>query len=60
MQSLARETEKMMSTVEGNEFARRHAARLGAKAAQYEIATFGTAAALVGQLGLGDDQKVPL
>jgi len=30
------------------------------KAAQYEIATFGTAAALVGQLGLGDDQKVPL
>jgi ferritin-like metal-binding protein YciE len=58
MQALVHETEKMMATVEGNDL--RDAALIASaqKLAHYEIAAFGTAAALADQLGLRDDQKV--
>lgn len=58
MQALIRETEKMMSTVEGNDL--RDAALIASaqKVAHYEIAAFGTAAALAGQLELREDQRV--
>jgi ferritin-like metal-binding protein YciE len=45
MQALLRETEKMMAMLQGDEL-------------RDEIATYGTAAALAGQLDLRDDQRV--
>src|SRR3982074_845425 len=56
MQRLIAETEKMMSMVKGNDL--RDAALIASaqKVEHYEIAAYGTAAALAGQLGLRDDQ----
>ena len=57
MQALAHETRKMAEIVEGNEL--RDAALIASaqKLEHYEIAAYGTAAALAGQLNLRDDQK---
>lgn len=57
MQALIHETEKMMSMVPGEQL--RDAALIASaqKVAHYEIAGFGTAAALAAQLGLRDDQQ---
>jgi ferritin-like metal-binding protein YciE len=57
MQALANETRKMAEIVEGNEL--RDAALIASaqKLEHYEIAAYGTAAALAGQLNLRDDQK---
>ena len=57
MQALAHETRKMAEIVEGNEL--RDAALIASaqKLGHYEIAAYGTAAALAGQLNLRDDQK---
>jgi ferritin-like metal-binding protein YciE len=56
MQALLVETEKMSAIVTGNEL--RDAALIASaqKLAHYEIAAYGTAAALAGQLELRDDQ----
>jgi len=56
MQALVNETEKMMTIVKGNDL--RDAALIASaqKVEHYEIAAYGTAAALAGQLGLRDDQ----
>jgi ferritin-like metal-binding protein YciE len=58
MQALVHETEKMMSMVQGSEL--RDAALIASaqKVEHYEIAAYGTAAALAGQLELRDDQKI--
>ncbi len=57
MQALAHETRKMAEMVEGNQL--RDAALIASaqKLEHYEIAAYGTAAALAGQLNLRDDQK---
>lgn len=57
MQALIGETEKMLTIVTGNEL--RDAALIASaqKLAHYEIAAYGTAAALAGQLDLRDDQS---
>jgi ferritin-like metal-binding protein YciE len=56
MQALAHETRKMAEIVEGNI---RDAALIASaqKLEHYEIAAYGTASALAGQLNLRDDQK---
>jgi ferritin-like metal-binding protein YciE len=58
MQALIAEAEKMTTIVQGNEL--RDAALIASaqKIAHYEIAAYGTAAALAGQLDLRDDQGV--
>jgi ferritin-like metal-binding protein YciE len=58
MQALVSETEKMMTMVKRNEL--RDAALIASaqKVEHYEIAAYGTAAALAGQLDLRDDQRV--
>ena len=56
MQALIAETEKMMTIVKGASL--RDAALIASaqKVAHYQIAAYGSAAALAGQLGLRDDQ----
>lgn len=58
MEALVDETEKMMTMVMGNDL--RDAALIASaqKIEHYEIAAYGTAAALAGQLGLRDDQQL--
>src|SRR5215469_14768415 len=58
MQALVDETEKMLTMVKGNDL--RDAALIASaqKVEHYEIAAYGTAAALAGQLGLKDDQRL--
>jgi ferritin-like metal-binding protein YciE len=58
MQALVNETRKMLEIVEGN--ALRDAAVIASaqKLEHYEIAAYGSAAALAGQLNLRDDQQV--
>ena len=58
MQALVNETEKMLTMVKGNDL--RNAALIASaqKVEHYEIAAYGTAAALAGQLGLKDDQRL--
>jgi ferritin-like metal-binding protein YciE len=58
MQALVREMDKMISILLGNEL--RDAGLIASvqKLEHYEIAAYGTAAALAGQLGLRDDQHV--
>ena len=58
MQALVGETEKMLTIVTGNDL--RDAALIASaqKIEHYQIAAYGTAAALAGQLDLRDDQKV--
>ena len=58
MEALVNETEKMMTMVKGNSI--RDAALIASvqKIQHYEIAAYGTAAALAGQLDLRDDQHL--
>jgi ferritin-like metal-binding protein YciE len=58
MQALFNETEKMLTMVKGNDL--RDAALIASaqKVEHYEIAAYGTAAALAGHLGLKDDQRL--
>ena len=58
MQALINETEKMTALVKGNDL--RDAAIIASaqKVEHYEIAAYGTAAALAGQLDLRDDQRI--
>lgn len=58
MQALLHETEKMMPMVQGDDL--RDAALIASaqKVEHYEIAAYGTATALAGQLDLRDDQKM--
>jgi ferritin-like metal-binding protein YciE len=58
MRAIVLETEKMMTIVKGNQL--RDAALIASaqKVIHYQIAAYGTAAALAGQLDLRDDQKV--
>ena len=58
MQALINETEKMTSLVKGSDL--RDAAIIASaqKVEHYEIAAYGTAAALAGQLDLRDDQQI--
>ena len=57
MQALAHETRKMAEIVEGNELCDAALIASAQKLEHYEIAAYGTAAALAGQLNLRDDQK---
>lgn len=58
MQALLNETKKMFAMLKGNDL--RDAGLIASvqKLEHYEIAAYGTAAALAGQLDLRDDQKV--
>jgi ferritin-like metal-binding protein YciE len=58
MQALINEAEKMTALVKGNDL--RDAAIIASaqKIEHYEIAAYGTAAALAGQLNLRDDQQI--
>jgi ferritin-like metal-binding protein YciE len=58
MQALINETEKMASFVKGDDL--RDAAIIASaqKVEHYEIAAYGTAAAMAGQLNLRDDQQI--
>ncbi len=58
MQALMRETAKMLQLLEGGEL--RDAALIASaqKLEHYEIAAYGTACALAGQLDLRDDQRI--
>ena len=58
MQALVNETRKMLEIVEGNEL--RDAALIASaqKLEHYEIAAYGVAAALAGQLNLRGDQQM--
>ena len=58
MQALVSETEKMMTMVKGNELRDTALIASAQKVEHYEIAAYGTAAALAGQLDLRDDQRI--
>src|SRR5882757_6880262 len=58
MQALVRETEKMIGIIPEGELRDVALIASGQKIAHYEIAAFGSAAALAGQLSLRDDQKL--
>jgi ferritin-like metal-binding protein YciE len=57
MQALIHETEKMMELVKDPDLRDSAIVASAQKVEHYEIAAYGTAAALAGQLGLRDDQK---
>jgi len=58
MQALVRETGKMMKMLKGADLRDAGLIASAQKLEHYEIAAYGTAAALAGQLGLRDDQKL--
>jgi ferritin-like metal-binding protein YciE len=58
MQALIKETEKMLSILKGNGLRDAGLIASAQKLEHYEIAAYGTAAALAGQLDLRDDQKM--
>ena len=58
MQALVREAEKMMVIVTGNDLRDVALVASAQKLEHYEIAAYGTAAALAGQLDLRDDQSI--
>jgi ferritin-like metal-binding protein YciE len=58
MQALISEAQKMLSIVEGNDLRDVALIASAQKLEHYEIAAYGTAAALAGQLNLRDDQKI--
>jgi ferritin-like metal-binding protein YciE len=58
MQAIVLETEKMMSILLGNELRDAGLIASAQKVLHYQIAAYGTAAALAGQLGFRDDQQV--
>jgi ferritin-like metal-binding protein YciE len=57
MQALIHETEKMMEMLKGNELRDAGLIASAQKLEHYEIAAYGTAAALAGQLDLRDEQR---
>jgi ferritin-like metal-binding protein YciE len=57
MQALVNESEKMLRMLEGGELRDAGLIASAQRLEHYEIATYGTAAALAGQLDLRDDQK---
>src|ERR1700730_11143804 len=58
MQALVSETEKMLMMLKGNELRDAGIIASAQKLEHYEIAAYGTAAALAGQLDLREDQKI--
>jgi ferritin-like metal-binding protein YciE len=58
MQALVNETEKMLTMVKGNDLRDAGLIASAQKVEHYEIAAYGTAAALSGQLELRDDQQL--
>jgi len=58
MQGLVHETEKMLEMLKGNELRDAGLIASAQKLEHYEIAAYGTAAALAGQLNLRDDQRM--
>ncbi len=58
MQALIRETEKMMGMLEGADLRAAGLIASAQKLEHYEIAAYGTAAALAGQLDLRDEQRM--
>ena len=58
MQALIRETEKMLDMLKGNDLRDAGLIASAQRLAHYEIAAYGTAAALAGQLDLRDDQRL--
>lgn len=58
MQALLKETEKMLTLLKGNDLRDAGLIASAQKIAHYEIASFGTAAALAGQLDLRDEQRM--
>jgi ferritin-like metal-binding protein YciE len=58
MQALIGETEKMTELVKGAELRDSAIIASAQKVEHYEIAAYGTAAAMAGQLGLRDDQQI--
>jgi ferritin-like metal-binding protein YciE len=58
MQALVQETQKMFTMLKGNELRDAGLVASAQKLGHYEIAAYGTAAALAGQLDMRDDQKM--
>lgn len=58
MQAMVREGEKMLSLLDGGDLRDAGIIASAQRVEHYEIAAYGTAAALAGQLDLRDDQKV--
>jgi ferritin-like metal-binding protein YciE len=58
MEALINETEKMLSLLEGDDLRDAGLIASAQKLEHYEIAAYGTAAALAGQLELRDDQRM--
>jgi ferritin-like metal-binding protein YciE len=58
MQALVRETEKMFAILKGNDLRDAGLIASAQKLEHYEIAAYGTAAALAGQLELRDEQLI--
>jgi ferritin-like metal-binding protein YciE len=58
MEALIKETEKMLSLLEGDDLRDAGLIASTQKLEHYEIAAYGTAAALAGQLELRDDQRM--
>src|SRR5438045_9435681 len=58
MQALVKETRKMLGMLTGDDLRDAGLLASAQKLEHYEIAAYGTAAALAGQLDLGDDQQV--
>jgi ferritin-like metal-binding protein YciE len=58
MQALIKETDKILTMVKGNELRDAGLIASAQKLEHYEIAAYGTAAALAGQLGMRDDQEM--
>jgi ferritin-like metal-binding protein YciE len=58
MQALVRETEKMLSILKGDDLRDAGLIASAQKLEHYEIAAYGTAAALAGQSGLRDEQQL--
>jgi ferritin-like metal-binding protein YciE len=58
MQALIKETDKIITMVKGNDLRDASLIASAQKLEHYEIAAYGTAAALAGQLGMRDDQQI--
>jgi ferritin-like metal-binding protein YciE len=58
MEALLKETEKMLTMLKGNDLRDAGLIASAQKLEHYEIAAYGTAAALAGQLDLCDDQQM--
>jgi ferritin-like metal-binding protein YciE len=58
MQALVKETEKMLAMLKGSDLRDAGLIASAQKLEHYEIAAYGTAAALAGQLDLRDDQRL--